>query len=73
MTKTPLTVITIGTDTARGCNADDPRNRRHEVKVPTAAMRDCVVCTLPFYSSGAGNVVCLVCKSESTAEFEGEL
>lgn len=36
------------------------------------AMRDCCECMLPFYSTGAGNVVCAVCREASTAEFEGE-
>lgn len=68
----PIPTFTItGTDTASGDHTG-PRHR-HEMKVPTAAMRDCVVCTLPFYSRSAGNVVCSVCRSESTAEFEGEL
>lgn len=43
------------------------------VPKPNPAIRDCVECALPFFSRGAGNVVCVVCRAESTAEFEGEL
>lgn len=35
----------------------------------SAAMRDCVECTLPFFSRNAGNVVCLMCRAASNADF----
>ena len=38
---------------------------------PTAAMRDCVECCLPFYSRSAANVVCGPRREASTAVFEG--
>lgn len=40
---------------------------------PNPKMRDCVNCKLPFFSKSTANVVCVVCKSESTAEFDGGL
>lgn len=70
MTKTPLTIITIDSDTAEGWNSDDPRSRSHEMTLPTAAMRDCVDRCRPFYSRSAANVVCLPCREASTAVFE---
>jgi hypothetical protein len=39
-------------------------------QVDTSAMRDCVCCRRPFFSRSAGNVVCSVCRHESTAVFE---
>lgn len=45
------------------------RHHAHAV-TPNPAIRDCVECELPFFSSSAANVVCLVCKDASTAEFD---
>ena len=71
MSKSTPTFATTGTDITRGWSADDPRRRHYEITAPTAAMRDCVDCTLPFFSRSAANVVCPDCRAASTATFEG--
>lgn len=62
-----------GSATARMPAPVIPARRHGHGVTPAPAMRDCLHCGKPFFSRSAANVVCVICRSESTAKFEGGL